>query len=90
MYTHYMTSFAHVLLQQKEARILWTALYPVHSANTCSNTSILVDCRSMVDPCRKACGTNHCLRTLIMYFLTLWHIGDHPAGTEDALFVQQQ
>ncbi len=36
-YTQYITSFVHLLLQQNEARVLWTVLYPVNIAFTCSN-----------------------------------------------------
>ncbi len=74
MYTQYITSFAHLLLQQKEAQVLWTAPYPVHSAITSSNTSILVDCWSMVQPSIKACKQITALQyssDLVMYFLTM-------------------
>ncbi len=78
MYTQYwyINSFAHLLLQQKEARVLWTALYPVHSAITCPNTSILVDCWSMVQPSIKACKQQRITALqyssdLVMHFLTM-------------------
>ena len=41
MYTQYITKS---LLLQEEARVLWTALYPVNAAFTCSNDQHAINC----------------------------------------------